>query len=102
MDVAVPAYVGLQIILLENLTIIYNYPEMREFTSAEVDSFMAKAGMIFPFLGSFWEMAQMPCREDFADGIFLMQSLKLADEMVAASVNHPSLGCHAGANPAAT
>ena len=75
---------------------------MREFTSAEVDSFMAKAGMIFPFLGSFWEMAQMPCREDFADGIFLMQSLKLADEMVAASVNHPSLGCHAGANPAAT
>ena len=30
--------------------------------------------------------------QDFADGIFLMQSLKLADEMVAASVNHPSPG----------
>ncbi|CAJ1360220.1 unnamed protein product [Effrenium voratum] len=29
--------------------------------------------------------------QDFADGIFMMQSLKLADEMVAASVNHPSV-----------
>eukprot|EP00434_Breviolum_minutum_P021155 symbB.v1.2.018667.t1/scaffold1455.1/size117749/3 len=29
--------------------------------------------------------------QDFADGIFLMQSMKLADEMVAASVNHPSV-----------
>ncbi|CAE7606314.1 uidA [Symbiodinium natans] len=29
--------------------------------------------------------------KDFADGIFMMQSLKLADEMAAASVNHPSV-----------
>ena len=33
-----------------------------------------------------------PRRQDFADGIFLMQSMKLADEMVAASVNHPQPG----------
>ena len=31
----------------------------------------------------------MPRLQDFADGIFMMQSLKLADEMAAASVNHP-------------
>ncbi|CAE7775186.1 GUSB [Symbiodinium pilosum] len=29
--------------------------------------------------------------QDFADGIFMMQSMKLADEMAAASVNHPSV-----------
>ncbi|CAE8723878.1 unnamed protein product, partial [Polarella glacialis] len=29
--------------------------------------------------------------EDFSDGVFMMQSLKLADEMAAASANHPSV-----------
>ena len=33
----------------------------------------------------------MSAQQDFADGIFMMQSLKLADEMAAASVNHPQL-----------
>lgn len=37
-----------------------------------------------------------PRRQDFADGIFLMQSMKLADEMVAASVNHPQPGTLTG------
>lgn len=30
-------------------------------------------------------------REDFADGVFIAQSLKLADEMATASANHPSV-----------
>ena len=37
-----------------------------------------------------------PRQQDFADGIFLMQSMKLADEMVAASVNHPQPGTLTG------